>query len=310
MLSEEGLRGLRNRFVRDVELEFSTRSGGAIPVLVAASALLDKGGRLQGYIVAAKDMTERKRAEAAILAAKSAAEASNRELEAFSYSVAHDLRAPLRAIDGFSKILLDSYSKKLDEAGQDYLQRVRAGSGRMGQLIDDLLGLSRVARSALRREPVDLSALAAEVAAELRRGQPGREAEFVIAEGLMDAGDPSLLRVALVNLLGNAWKYTGRHARARIEFGRTRDGGGCVYFVRDDGAGFDMAHAGNLFKAFTRLHARGEFEGTGIGLATVQRIVERHGGRIWAEGAVERGAAFYFTLWEAGHEQANPIGRG
>jgi signal transduction histidine kinase len=223
-------------------------------------------------------------------------EAVNRELETFSYSVAHDLRAPLRGIDGFSQALLEDHGDRLDASGKDALQRVRAASQRMAQLIDDLLKLSRVTRSELHREPVDLSALARTIVADLQKAQPDREVIVVIAEGLAANGDPRLLRAVLENLLANAWKFTAKQPRARIEFGMTRHDGGRAYFVRDDGAGFDMAYADKLFGAFQRLHASSDFPGTGIGLATVQRIVHRHGGRVWAEGAVGRGATFYFTL--------------
>ena len=223
-------------------------------------------------------------------------EATNKELESFSYSVSHDLRAPLRSIDGFSQALLEDYGDRLDEEGQDYLRRVRLASQRMAQLIDDLLNLSRLTRAEMRREMVDLSALAREIAAELRRSQRQREATFVIAGGLVAEGDGRLLRIALENLLGNAWKFTAGRPHARIEFGATTDHDRPVYFVRDNGAGFDMAYADKLFGAFQRLHAVTEFEGTGIGVATVQRIIHRHGGRIWAEGAVDQGATFYFTL--------------
>ncbi|MBI4319890.1 MAG: HAMP domain-containing protein [Chloroflexi bacterium] len=220
----------------------------------------------------------------------------NRELEGFSYSVSHDLRAPLRAIDGFSHALLEDYADKLDEQGKGYLDRVRAASQRMAQLIDDLLSLSRLTRSEVRREQVDLSALVGTIAAELRQTEPERQVEFVIAEGLVAMGDTRLLRVALENLLGNAWKFTGKHPSARIEFGVVEQDGKPAYFVRDDGAGFDMAYADRLFGAFQRLHTPMEFPGSGIGLATVQRIIHRHGGDVWAEGAVEQGATFYFTL--------------
>jgi signal transduction histidine kinase len=223
-------------------------------------------------------------------------EAANQELEAFAYAVSHDLRAPLRGIDGFSQALLEDYGKKLDAEGQEYLQRVRAAAQRMGHLIDDLLKLSRLTRGELRRETVDLSALAQTIAAGLRSTHPERQVSFTIAQGLVVDGDARLLRVALENLLSNAWKFTSRHSEARIEFGVAQNDGRPAYFVRDDGAGFDMAYAGKLFGAFQRLHAAREFEGTGIGLATVQRIIHRHGGRIWAEGEVERGATFYFAL--------------
>ena len=227
-------------------------------------------------------------------------EGTNRELEAFSYSVSHDLRAPLRTIDGFSQILQEDYEGGLDDEGMDYLGRVRAASRHMATLIDDLLDLSRVGRRPLRREPVDLSRLAAGIVEELKESQPGREVEFVTEEKIMAWGDVSLLKVALENLLGNAWKFTANEKEARIEFGADRDPGpgflAPVYYVRDNGAGFDQAYADKLFGAFQRLHGQDEFEGTGIGLATVARIVHRHGGRVWAEGSVGEGATFYFTL--------------
>ncbi len=227
-------------------------------------------------------------------------EGTNRELEAFSYSVSHDLRAPLRTIDGFSQILQEDYEDVLDEDGQDYLGRVRAASRHMATLIDDLLDLSRVGRRPLRREPVDLSSLAEGIIEELRASEPGRDVEFVAGEHITAWGDVSLLKVALENLLGNAWKFTAREPEARIEFGADRAPGpgflAPVYYVRDNGAGFDQAYAEKLFGAFQRLHAQDEFEGTGIGLATVARIVHRHGGRVWAEGRVAEGATFYFTL--------------
>jgi signal transduction histidine kinase len=228
-------------------------------------------------------------------------EAANKELETFSYSVSHDLRAPLRSVEGFSQILLEDYADKLDEEGRGYLGRVRAASRRMALLIDDLLNLSRVTRSALRRQTVDLSALAKEIAAEIRKSQPEREVRFMIAEGLKTNGDARLLSVALENLLGNAWKFTQKEDKATIEFGAVAHDGGIAYFVRDDGVGFDMSYAAKLFGAFQRLHNPDEFEGTGIGLATVARIVHRHGGRVWAKGEVGKGATFYFTL--GGHRQ-------
>ncbi len=224
-------------------------------------------------------------------------QAANKELEAFSYSVSHDLRAPLRSIDGFSQALLEDYTDKLDTVGQNYLQRVRLATQRMGQLIDDLLNLSRMTRSEMRCELVDLSSLTQMIATELQKTQPERLVEFVIAPGLVANGDARLLRIVLENLLGNAWKFTGKHPSARIEFGLIEHEGKPAYFVRDDGTGFDMEYANKLFGAFQRLHAITEFEGTGIGLATVQRIIHRHSGRVWAEGAVGQGATFYFSLY-------------
>ncbi len=223
-------------------------------------------------------------------------EAINKELETFSYSVSHDLRAPLRAIDGFSQALSEDYAAQLDEQGQDYLQRVRAATQRMGQLIDDILNLSRITRSEMRQQQVNLSLLVETIAQELRQTQPQREAEFVIAPNLIARGDPHLLQVALENLMGNAWKFTQKQAQATIEFGLTRQNDQPAYFIRDNGVGFDMAYAHKLFGPFQRLHTRNEFEGSGIGLATVQRIIQRHGGRIWVESAVGQGTTFYFTL--------------
>ena len=223
-------------------------------------------------------------------------EAVNRELEAFSYSVSHDLRAPLRAIDGFSKILLDKYHKNLDEKSGDYLQRVRNGTQKMGQLIDDLLKLSRLTRGSMNITTVDLSLLARDVAAELQKSQNGRQVCFRINEGLVAQCDPHLLKVVLNNLLGNAWKFTGNKDEAAIEFGSALIDGKRTYYIRDNGAGFDMAYSNKLFGTFQRLHPEREFPGTGIGLSLVHRIINRHGGQVWAEGKVSEGATFYFTL--------------
>jgi signal transduction histidine kinase len=221
---------------------------------------------------------------------------TNQELESFSYSVSHDLRAPLRAIDGFSLLLLEHSADHLDDEGRDQLKRIRAAAQRMGQLIEHLLALSRHARAEVRRQEVDLSALARAIAAELQMSAPARQAEFVIAPSLVDQADPALIRAVLENLLGNAWKFSGKQPVARIEFGRQPRHGSPVYFVRDNGTGFNMAYAKRLFGAFQRLHAADEFPGTGIGLATVQRIIHRHHGRVWAESAAGQGATFYFTL--------------
>ena len=222
--------------------------------------------------------------------------AANKELEAFAYSVAHELRSPLRSTDGFSLALLEDYADKLDKDGQDYIHRVRAASQRMARLVDDLLHLSRVTRREVRRERVDLSALAREIAARLQATQPERQVEFVIKEGVAARGDERLLQVVMDSLLDNAWKFTAKHPHARIEFGVIQHDGEAAYFVRDDGVGFDVAYAHKLFGIFQRLHAMTEFEGSGVGLATVQRIIQRHGGRVWAEGVVEQGATFYFAL--------------
>lgn len=253
----------------------------------------DASGTL--YAVA-RDITELKRIQRELVRAKEIAEAANRELEAFSYSVAHDLRAPLRGIDGFSQALLEDCGDKLDEEGLKYLRFIRESAQLMARLIDDMLTLSRVTRAEISRETVDLSSLARLTCARLERNEPGRSVEVVIQDGVVGHGDPRLLGVVFDNLLANAWKFTAKRNAARIEFGTVSKDGAAVYFVRDNGAGFDMTYATKLFGVFQRLHASHEFEGTGVGLATVQRIIHRHGGRVWAEAKVDGGATFHFTL--------------
>ncbi len=232
-------------------------------------------------------------------------ESKNRELEAFSYSVSHDLRAPLRAIDGFSRVLLDEYSQKLDGKAIHYLERVRAGTQHMSTLIDDMLELSRITRAVIRKEGVDLGAIARRIAAGLAERDPSRHVHLDIADELTAFGDASLLAIVLDNLLGNAWKFTSKSPRAEVRFWCEQQAGERVFRVRDNGAGFDMAYAGKLFAPFQRLHRASDFEGTGIGLATVQRVVSRHGGRIWAEAALGQGATFSFTLGDAASGSAH-----
>jgi light-regulated signal transduction histidine kinase (bacteriophytochrome) len=224
-------------------------------------------------------------------------EAANRELEAFAYSVSHDLRAPLRAVDGFSQALLEDYATALDARGKGYLERIRSGAARMGDLIDDLLRLSRLSNAEIRLEEVDLSVMVGSIVAELRESSPGRRVDCVITPDIHVVADRAHALIALENLLRNAWKFTGRRTDARVEFGRlSGEGGEVVCYVRDNGAGFDMAYASKLFGVFQRLHDQEEFPGSGIGLATVQRILHRHGGRVWAEGEVDRGATIYFQF--------------
>jgi light-regulated signal transduction histidine kinase (bacteriophytochrome) len=249
------------------------------------------------------DITERKRAEEdrdrlLVEVQRRAADldVANKELEAFSYSVSHDLRAPLRHIDGFSSILEQAYADKLDERGRQYLMYLREGSQKMEQLIDAMLQLSRASRVEMSRQPVNLSDLAQSIVADLQRTEPERPVELDIAPGVVANGDPHLLSSVLENLLSNSWKFTAKGPVTKIEFGVTQKDGRKAYYVRDNGVGFDMAYADKLFVAFQRLHKAADFSGTGIGLATVQRIIHRHGGEVWAEAAVDNGATFYFTL--------------
>jgi PAS domain S-box-containing protein len=279
-------------------------------IQAAASVIVDEKGQVTNVVGVNFDITARKLAEEEIRKLNLELEqrvadrtiqlaAANRELESFAYSVSHDLTAPLRGIDGWGLALLEDYSDRLDERARQYLSRIRAETQRMGQLIDDLLKLSRVTRAEMRTNPVDLTALAESIATRLQEDLPHRQLEFVIQQGLSNQGDERLLRIALTNLLGNAVKFTSKKPQARIEFGLTYVKDRPAYFVRDNGAGFDMAFAKKLFGAFQRMHKASEFPGTGIGLATVQRIIQRHGGRIWAEAQVSHGATFYFTLDEA-----------
>jgi PAS domain S-box-containing protein len=283
------------------------RDGTEHPIEVRGAAIRSDARTMLGVVLVFRDITERHAAEAAlqhlnadlerrVVERTAQLEAINKELESFSYSVSHDLRAPLRSIDGFSQALLEDYGDKLDSDGQEYLQRVRAATQRMAQLIDDLLSLARVTRSELHHDLVDLSAHAATIAEELQRTQPDRLVAFMIAPGLVTHGDERLLHLVLDNLLANAWKFTSKRPCAQIEFGAVAGADPQAYFVRDNGAGFDMAYADKLFGAFQRLHAMTEFAGTGIGLATVQRVIHRHGGRVWAESALDQGATFFFSV--------------
>jgi PAS domain S-box-containing protein len=300
------------------------RKDGTTVTVEARARLLPYKGRLV-RVTAIRDLTERKNVEAALeknrallaeantelerkVADRTAAlEASNRELEAFAYSVSHDLRSPLRALDAFAHALGEDYGGVLPPRGLDYLERIRAATQRMGELIDCLLDLSRITRAELRREDVDLSALAASVGAELARANAGRVVELVIEPGLRARADPRLLGVVLTNLLANAWKFTSKTAAARVAVGSARDARGVLsFYVKDNGVGFDPRHASRLFGAFQRLHAARDYPGTGVGLATVQRAVQRHGGRVWAQSSPGAGATFFFTLEARPETQETP----
>lgn len=279
------------------------RDGTEFAVEISLSPIPMDDRRL--VMAAIRDISDRKAAEAQIKGlnetlARQVTElaAVNRELESFSYSVSHDLRSPLRALDGFSQALVEDFGDTLPADALDHLRRIRAAAVRMGRLIDDLLALASVTRREMRRDAVDLSAIARGIADQLRRAEPGRSVDVVVADDLHALGDAQLLQIALQNLIGNAWKFTGQQGYARIEFSSTLEGGELVYFVRDNGVGFDMQYADKLFGAFQRLHAANEFPGTGVGLATVQRVVLRHGGRIWADSHPGKGASFHFTLGE------------
>ena len=297
----------------DAEVEVLNAAGERIPISYSASGIKSDKGEVIGEVVFITDIRARKQVqerveklnrtlEERVRQRTMELESANKELEAFAYSVSHDLRAPLRSLDGFSQAVLEDYHEQLDEEGRDFLLRIRHASQRMGRLIDDLLKLSRLTRREMSKGYIDLSALARKAANDLRDGEPAREAEFSIMEELKAHADPALFAVVLENLLGNAWKYTSKKPSARIAFGKTDLKGEEVYYLEDNGAGFDMAYVDKLFGPFQRLHKDTEFPGTGIGLATVQRIIGRHGGRIWAEGAVDQGATFYFTLPHS-HEQ-------
>jgi PAS domain S-box-containing protein len=277
------------------------KNGSEFPIEISLSPLETEGGLLVSAAI--RDVTQRKEIEADIqklnedLKQRAAQlEAANRELESFSYSVSHDLRAPLRSIDGFSHAVLEDYGEQLPPEARNYLERARAAAQRMAVLIDDLLNLSRVTRAALQPRFINLSAMVEEIIGALKEAQPERQARFSITPDLMVEADPHLMHIALNNLLNNAWKFTSKRERTEIEFGQMNKVKARTFFIRDNGVGFDMAYADKLFGVFQRLHGVTEFPGTGVGLATVQRIINIHGGQVWAEGAEGKGATFYFTL--------------
>jgi PAS domain S-box-containing protein len=285
------------------EFTFVTGDDRRIRAHVSVTQLPETTG--PAWSMVATDLTQRVRVEEELerrVAARTAdLERANKELETFAYSVSHDLRAPLRAVDGFSKALLDEYGQELDDQGRHYLDRLRAGAVRMGNLIDDILQLSRLSRHPFARAPVDMSALARDAVAELNTAEPDRRVQVEIQDGLLAEADPGLAQTVLHNLLANAYKFTAKTTHPWIRFGAGEQDGVPVYFVADNGAGFDMAHAEGLFRPFHRLHRESEFPGDGIGLATVLRAVHRHGGVMWADGAVNEGATFHFSLLPGAH---------
>ena len=296
---------IKNGEVIDLEAHFHAKNGDIRVGLMSAS--LFEVDNVPHIMSITRDITERKQTEEKIQQLNEGLElrvrertaqleAANKELEAFAYSVSHDLRAPLRGIDGWSMALLEDYHDQLDENGRKYLQSVRSETQRMGQLIDDMLQLSRVTRTEMQSSPVDLSALAQTVISRLKLSYPNRQVEVDLQPGLTCRGDVTLLGIVLTNLFDNAWKFTANRPEARVEFGQTEVDGQPAFFVRDNGVGFNMAYAQKLFGAFQRLHKTSEFPGTGVGLATVQRIIRRHGGQVWVEAQVDHGATFYFTL--------------
>ncbi|MEJ2685101.1 MAG: PAS domain S-box protein [Candidatus Sulfobium sp.] len=289
--------------IRDEIVEHLFADGSRKLVSVNASPLLDEDGRVRGAVATLTDVTERTRIEEEIkrlnesLSSQNAELASaNRELEAFSYSVSHDLRAPLRTMASFARFLLEDYADKLDGKGKDLLTRIGKASSKMTRLIDDLLSVSRISRQEVKRTDVDMSALTASIIGGLREAAPGRTVDVSIQEGLRASADATLIEVVLSNLIGNAWKFTSKTENAKLEFGSVQSEEKVTYYVRDNGAGFDTGHMNDMFQPFRRLHSENEFEGTGIGLTIVERIIHSHGGKIWAEAEVGKGATLYFTL--------------
>jgi PAS domain S-box-containing protein len=273
------------------------KDGTIFPVSVTISPVWDDRHGLVGASSIARDISERYRIQAELRLRTADLECAYRDLETFSYSVSHDLRAPLRALDGLSNALLEDCGPSLSEAGLGYTQRIRGAAAQMTSLIEDLLNLARVARAEIHPQELDLGAEVARIAQEHQRQEPDRRVRFIIQQPAWAAADLTLIRTVLQNLIDNAWKFTSGRDDATIEFGMTPDGASCNrFYLRDNGAGFDTAYAGKLFQPFERLHTAAQFPGTGVGLASVKQIVERHGGRVWAEGAPGAGATFYFTL--------------
>ena len=298
-----------SRGIQDIcELTTLRKDGSRFPALVSVTALRDAKNAILGYLLIGTDNTVRSQAEfTRIERSNHELAALNEELRAFSYSVSHDLRGPLRALDGFSMMLLEDYGGTIDEDGKDALERIRAASQKMGALIDDMLRLSKVTRAELNVTRVDLSAMAREIADDMDGDPSRRSVQWAIEAGLSIRADPALMRIAMRNLLQNAWKFSGKTGKPVIRVGALQRGAATVYFVADNGVGFDMAHTKGLFGAFQRLHHADDFPGTGIGLAIVQRIMRRHGGKIWAEAKEGEGATFFFSVEESENESGGQV---
>jgi light-regulated signal transduction histidine kinase (bacteriophytochrome) len=290
--------------VSSFETQRIAKDGRILDVGLTATAVLDAAGKnVEAFATTERDITERKHTEDSLRLAHAELErrafeldAVNRELEAFAHTVANDLKTPLRSIEGFAGAIMEDYEDKLDDNGKDYIRRVTSATQRMNQLIDAMLSMARLTAGELHENTVDLSGLASVIARNLQQKEPQRRVEFTISPNVKIKGDATMLQIVLENLLDNAWKFTSKHPEARIEFGVTDMDGKAVYFVRDDGAGFDMKYADRLFQPFMRMHTETEYPGLGIGLAIAHRIIIRHGGRMWAKGNVEQGATFYFSL--------------
>jgi PAS domain S-box-containing protein len=295
LASKEAFHELQDKsYIRYEDLPLETKDGRHINVEFVSNVYpSDHTKVIQCNI---RDITERKKTEEKVKLYTSELEIANKELESFSYSVSHDLRAPLRTLDGFSEMVIENYGEKLDETGKDYLNRIRVASQTMSQLINDMLKLSRITRAEIIKDTVNLSDMAQSIYTEILMTEPDRQAEFIIAHNVLVNGDRQLLQILMRNLLDNAWKFTNKTLQTRLEFGENQQTGKRVLFIKDNGAGFDTKYSDRLFQPFQRLHSSEEYAGTGIGLAIVQRVVQRHGGHIWAESEINKGATFYFTL--------------
>ncbi|MGB7569904.1 MAG: ATP-binding protein, partial [Chitinivibrionales bacterium] len=282
--------------VRNFETVRRKKDGGEIPVSLTVSPVKTIDGKIIGASTITRDVTDQKIWERSLLDINERLLVSNQELENLGHTLSHDLRGPMQGIEALTGILLKDHGEKLDQEGKQMLNKVNESTRRIRDMISGLLDISRIARAEMRREKIDVSALVRAIAQESRKNEPTRDAEILIEDGLFAEGDAKLLPIALDNLIRNSWKFTGKREKTIIEFGKIENRGKEAFFLRDNGAGFEKKHAYKMFTVFQRLHSDSEFTGTGVGLATVQKIIRRHGGEIWAEGEIDKGATFYFTL--------------